>query len=929
MKYQLLSILLASSSLLFGQVAGSNTDPNPQQKGERPYEMQNRLSPRDSFNFMDCSKWVVESNSCDVNLYRSNEQIVTEDYSAKIVYKAKQNPASFTIKLKNPLAESTTWDCIDVWTYGAHWLWEADSSEAMEIFAIIQEPNQKVQEINMVQAGTTTLGHKYWFLNHLKLKEAMKPQTRFIGFKFIGNRAGIGKEKTLYLSSGYLYKETLPALSFTPFPEKLPFPNRPETILPTNKIATYQNNIELQKGTYTFSYKGSDATLSYHLNPDSILGNVNVYLNNQYQQTIANRQMIMENGEATSLRTLKVTLKNDTLFLQCKATYGKKQVPFTAWYTIKQKSLIFYLKENNKNGSVKELLTGQIEGKKLKTLPIPFLNFNYNERPHLLCNNRLFTFFMFDWNETNASKMEAESNTENVFKGTKVIYIPKTNGIRNPLLEKLFINVSPDVQEVFPTIPNPASPMRSLQADRLWTINGGAHLPTLQKYVTDLRSKGVEKVSIRYHEDIWRKDGESYTFKLTPNPEIGVEKLKSFIRFVKANDWRVGLYSNYTDLSPVNALWNPDWIKQGPNGEWEVSWARCYSPKPQIAWEQEAILAPQIHKLFNTNHSYCDVHTAISPMSRVDYDYRTPEAGMMKGIIKRYGMLLLNEKRVYNGPVYSEGNNHWWYAGLTDGNYANDNLLNLPVFPDFSLMKIHPLEMDAANTDKGYTYLAYALAYGNIGILAEGNEGVSRYAFLQPLQSEYVMIPIRKIEYFSNGKSYSSSEAIINNLLKAPQLYLEYESGLKVYVNFGQEDWVVNADNRSFTLPTHGFVAYLPDGSLQSSSTIIDGKRCDEVYSKDLYYLNTLQKREAPLGGDGNYLLKKEKFSWEIIPLQEGSEINFDLKLMGLENYEVNVISLDKEGEIMDAPIQSFTTRVCMQHQAGVYKYQVVPVANK
>ena len=79
--------------------------------------------------------------------------------------------------------------------------------------------------------------------------------------------------------------------------------------------------------------------------------------------------------------------------------------------------------------------------------------------------------------------------------------------------ETLFINVSPDVHEVLPTVDNPASPMRSIQADRLWAINGGSDLNGLGQFVTGLRSKGVEKVTIRYHEDFWREGGESYTFK--------------------------------------------------------------------------------------------------------------------------------------------------------------------------------------------------------------------------------------------------------------------------------------------------------------------------------------------------------------------------------------------------------------------------------
>ena len=42
--------------------------------------------------------------------------------------------------------------------------------------------------------------------------------------------------------------------------------------------------------------------------------------------------------------------------------------------------------------------------------------------------------------------------------------------------------------------------------------------------------------------------------------------------------------------------------------------------------------------------------------------------------------------------------------------------------------------MDAANTGQGHQYICYAMAYGNIGILSDGVDAVTRYAFLQPIQ---------------------------------------------------------------------------------------------------------------------------------------------------------------------------------------------------
>lgn len=177
-----------------------------------------------------------------------------------------------------------------------------------------------------------------------------------------------------------------------------------------------------------------------------------------------------------------------------------------------------------------------------------------------------------------------------------VRYIPLINGKRNPVRERLFWNVSKDVQEVLPTIDNPASPMREYQADRFWYIGGGYDLDVLRKDVNRLRSKGIEKVSIRYHEDFWRKDGESFTFRLEPNPALSKSELREYVRFVHAHDWRVGFYSNYTDLSPVNPYWYRDHMKMGPKGEWEVAWSRTYSPKPHFAWEQQAYFAPRYNR---------------------------------------------------------------------------------------------------------------------------------------------------------------------------------------------------------------------------------------------------------------------------------------------------------------------------------------------
>ena len=420
--------------------------------------------------------------------------------------------------------------------------------------------------------------------------------------------------------------------------------------------------------------------------------------------------------------------------------------------------------------------------------------------------------------------------------------------------------------------------------------------------------------------------------KQTPNPLLGDQKIKEYVNWVKSKDWRVGLYSNYTDFAPVNAHWNEDWVKRGPEGVWEVSWSRCYSPKPQVAWEQQALFAPKIQQKFGTNHSYCDVHTAVSPMSRVDYDHRVPGAGTFRHVINCYGLLLMNESKTYQGPVYSEGGNHWWYAGLLDGNYANGKLDRLPVFPDFQLLQIHPKEMDAGHTGKDNRYLAYTLAYGNIGLLNSGLEAVKRYAFLQPLQESYVMIPVAKIEYFDQGVAYNSSEAIKKNLIEAPRLHLEYESGFQVFINFTDETWELSVNDKAYYLGKYGVLAFQPNTNLMAYSGWANPsskKRIDRVVSKDLCYIDTFGESFADgvIRGEGAYMLKREKFGWEIIPLRASTRIDFDSRLLNLSAENLMVQAVDRDGYTLEVEPHIFRgEQIMFQSEESVYKYKIIPL---
>ncbi len=923
---------------------GQNSDPAQKQIGEIPYEMKGRTEIREPLiTFDDCSLWQVRTNNAGADLYRTEEQKVIGNYSGKVVYKTTNRKAGFRVELVKPILLKKEWDCINFWNYGNHWLWE-NSGESMTHYLLIKDAKGRNITIPFMQEWLwRNMNYKYWFLNHIKFNDSIQRPVTLIGMEFKGGGTVPGKEEQIFLGPLYAYQEVLKPVKTKALPQEMPFPLRKQTILPTNKNQQYTNKVEKKGDFYHFTYQANDASITYQIDPKLPVGGITLLNGNDLKNINSGAKIVFENGETASWKIVSQKLQRDTLFIQYKATTKKITQQFKCYYTIAQKSLVWNIEEQSTTGRVAEIQLGgtsNVENGKLVSIPFltynPFANNSYtHDRPDLLYADGLFYFTMFDWYYTNASLYFAGTKGINGGVATYnggVRYIPLNNGIRNPVREKLFINVSPDVHEVFPTIDNPKSPMRSYQVDRLWAVNGGSNLDTLKNFVTRLRSKGVEKVSIRYHEEFWREGGESFTFRLNPNPQLGVEKIKEHVRFVQNQDWRAGLYSNYMDFAPVNSLWNEDWVRiSAKDGGWGPAWCRCYAPKVYIGWEQEARLAPQIHKTFGTNFSYCDVETCISPMDRVDYDYRFPGAGKFRSVIEYVGLTLLNERRAYQAPVYSEGGVHWFYAGLCDGNYSWADG-SLPVFPDFQLLKINPLEMDAMANASGYQYIALALAFGNIGMLSDGNDAIKRYAFLQPFQSSYSMVPALDIAYHNGTTFVSSSEAVKTDLIKAPRIRITYESGLQVFVNFSDDNWEVNAVGEIYQLPKHGMLSTLPGKNLLAYSAVnrqsADKNRLDRVFSDDLYYIDTHNESVIGiLGGKGTYMFKREKFGWEIIPIENVENIDFNLSLLGFSDIGIDIEAVDKNGNILERINEEpLTGQIRFDHQKEYFKYRICPV---
>ena len=102
-------------------VPASNIDPEGK-VGERPYEMEGREEKRKPLvDFEDLSDWEAAGyNGCTARLYRSKEELMWGEYTAKIVYRGKTADSYFEIRPKKPIPIDGQFTAVNLWARAAN-----------------------------------------------------------------------------------------------------------------------------------------------------------------------------------------------------------------------------------------------------------------------------------------------------------------------------------------------------------------------------------------------------------------------------------------------------------------------------------------------------------------------------------------------------------------------------------------------------------------------------------------------------------------------------------------------------------------------------------------------------------------------------------------------------------------------------------------
>ncbi|HEY5909052.1 MAG TPA: hypothetical protein VJA21_00455, partial [Verrucomicrobiae bacterium] len=856
---------------------------------------------------------------------RTREQQIWGQHVGRLTYRGTGAEPEVRLVPPTPVAIARPFDAVSLWCYGNNWGWAPDASTPrVGISALFEDGSGKEFAVFLYNVDW-----KEWSLLHRRLTPGQIEQAR-TGAKFKGLLITGGKNKdnrVLYFDNLAVFSEQFAPLTFEPRPQRgiamfpgqsagantgpgrLPFPTRDQTILPRNLTAQFTNTTQAvtpeSSNAFAFSYDGVDGRVVYHLKPET----------GTWTDLVAEWEPAVPSGGKLAARFQVQPCADGGVYLQTakgpvrpeKAEHlGTRQqnagvesrwrlsangtsVEVTYVYRVWGKSLVIDVLAPGVN--VAEVRFGHAQGAGLvdpRLVTNPFYPAE-GGRPAVLVSGSaeapVFLAGNADWYMSNGSILWAANSVApgGVTYNGGTRYLALTNGKRNDCFERFFITLSPRYEEVLPTIPNPPSPWRQITGTRLWRAHGASNREQDARYWTEVHRYGMTQMVVTDHETLWRDEGESFTFRTRAAPGKGGDQgAYDYARLMQDKlGFVYGPYNNFTDFAPVNEFWNFDMVSRDPGNQLQHAWMRCYAPKPARAVEYCARLAPQIQQKFRFSTAYCDVHTAVAPWHRVDYDFRVPGAGTFAAVFYSYGEIMLHQKRAWSGPVYSEGNYHCFYMGLTDGNYGQDQSYRPaenPWLVDFDLRQMHDLgcnfgmgnlEMFYANKPQPRStaeerdaeldrFLAATVAFGHPGFLVmEGGYGnaLRSYYMLQQLAGRYCLTNAAEIRYATaDGQLLDTSHAVASGAFQRSQVITRYADGTITAANGSRTERLhCEAFGRKLDLPPNGYAGWTADGALEVLSGDPQGHRCDYAATPAYIYLDTRGKpaRFDKAAGDG------------------------------------------------------------------------------
>ncbi|HEY5910430.1 MAG TPA: DUF5696 domain-containing protein [Verrucomicrobiae bacterium] len=480
-----------------------------------------------------------------------------------------------------------------------------------------------------------------------------------------------------------------------------------------------------------------------------------------------------------------------------------------------------------------------------------------------LLQENLFVGGLLDWTVSAASSHN----------GTKGSYNPLTDGSRVPLRERAIFTAAWHLAETMPNPPNPASPWRVFLANKIVLDIWGGTFASIAANLARLADYDVTNCVALIHD--WQRSGYDnalpmhYPANASYGGDIGMSNL---VATGSRLGVRCALHENYMDYYPNYDFYNTNDIALDSAGNLQLAWynpgtkIQSFAVKPNAILRLAATQSPEIHRRYNTAANYLDVHSAVPPWFHVDQRAGEGGAGQFFRVWDFHRQLWAYERETHAGPVFGEGNNHWYWSGCLDGveaqfgsGWPGNGGFTAPLTVDFDLLKIHPLQF---NHGMGYysrwwptesyqtnwagpvpmvvldRYRMQEVAFGHAGFL-DGSVYANvplawlEHHLLSPVMARYATNRPLEILYETNGAwldATAAAKAGDNSIWN--RVRARYENGLVVTAN-GSSNALASG---SSLLPEFSWVAEA--AGLTAGTTLRDGVVTDFADTGNTLFVN-------------------------------------------------------------------------------------------
>lgn len=601
------------------------------------------------------------------------------------------------------------------------------------------------------------------------------------------------------------------------------------TIAPRSAFA-HRTSVQVHGDRAVFRYEGSDGVLEYRWrkprNEDrSPVGEWTLWAqmkgDSPVQVPLASAMSIEWTAEASPAGS-SWQRAGDTVVCTRRYRVGTEVVTLRLTARLFHKSLLLQIEASR---PVVRYLDAGGWGPVLRRKPVttPY----YGRQVFYLPAENLFVHAVLDWTDSHATSHD----------GLRAHYGAWTDGRRNPLRERVVFTAAWHAAEVLPNIPNPPSPFLKQVGNKIvLDIWGGRYTDIAQEFER-LAEYGINQCIALIH--VWQRSGydNALPMHLPAMAELGGDEgMKVLVQTGVKLGYLVALHENYVDYYPNYDHFDENDIALDSEGKRQLAWynpgtkIQSFAVKPNAILRLAATQSPEIHRRYGTNACYLDVHSAVPPWFHVDMRAGEEGAGMFRRVWDVHRALWEYERKTHGGPVFGEGNNHWYWSGCLDGVEAQFGTgwgwgqgLHAPLAVDFDLLKIHPLQF---NHGMGYyerwwsdakwgsvppmvvldQYRMQEVAYGHAGFLGSNVWNLIPYAWLEhhlltPVTARYATAKPLRIEYHVDGKWVDGTTAA--KVDGWQRVRVRYDSGLTVVANSAKEPLRVGA----ITLPQFGWLA--------------------------------------------------------------------------------------------------------------------------